>query len=123
MKKSLIIASIFAAVAFTASIFVSAEEEEQTAPLTDNAAAIEAPVASEGAAVLDTNVVAADDTETTVDTVEASFQTMDANQDGVISFEEAETNEMLISAFADLDQDKTEDLSKEEFTAFFAVTK
>jgi len=113
MKKSLIIASIFAAAAFAASIFVSAEEEK--VPLTDSEVSVEQPVAFESEA--------ASETLTTIDTVDASFESMDANQDGVISLEEAETNEMLISAFAELDQDQTKDLSKAEFTEFAALSK
>jgi len=114
MKKSLIIASIFAAAAFTASIFVSAGEEEKV-PLTDSEVSVEQPVAFESEAT--------SETLTTIDTVDASFESMDANQDGVISLEEAEINEMLISAFAELDQDQTNDLSKEEFTEFAALSK
>jgi len=89
MKKSLIIASIFATTAFTASTFAFAEEEEQITPITDN----------------------------------VSFQILDANQDGVISIEEAEINEILINVFADLDQDKSDDLSEEEFSQFSALVK
>jgi len=111
MKKSLIIASMLVATAFTTSTF--AAEEEQKAPEGDNALAVDLPVAFEGVA----------EAVTTFDDVDASFQTMDANQDGVISIEEAEKNDMLINAFVELDLDKTADLSKEEFSKFAALTK
>jgi len=84
MKKLLIIASIFAATAFTASTSAFAEEEVHKTLVTDN----------------------------------ASFQILDANQDGVISIEEAEINEILINLFSDLDQDESSDLSEEEFKQF-----
>jgi len=113
MKKSLIIASMFAATAFTTSTF--AAEEEQTAPEANNAVAVDMPVVFEG--------VAEPEVATTLGDVDASFQTMDANQDGVISIEEAEKNDMLINAFVELDLDKTADLSKEEFSKFAALTK
>jgi len=112
MKKSLIIASMFAATVFTASAFAA---EEQTAPEVDNVVAGEQAVPFEG--------VAASSSAPTIENVDASFQTMDANQDGVISIEEAETNDMLINAFVELDLDKTADLSKEEFSKFAALAK
>jgi len=118
MKKSLIIASVFAATAFTASIFVSAEEGEST----------EKPLATENVVVLEEAVETAAVETNTVEgvvpeSIEASFQSMDANQDGVISIEEAEMNDMLLDAFIDLDLDKTADLSKEEYSKFAALTK
>ena len=55
--------------------------------------------------------------------IEISFQSMDANQDGLISIQEAETNDMLIDAFIDLDLDKTADLTKVEYSKFAALTE
>ena len=112
MKKPLIIASVFAATAFTVSIFVSAEESETTekALTTENVVVLE-----EAAAVVTKGLVS--------EAIETSFQSMDANQDGVISFEEAEMNDMLLDAFIELDLDKTTDLSKEEYSKFAALTK
>ena len=87
MKKSIILASLFAA-----STFVSAEES----------------ITLEGVIP---------------EAVEASFQSMDANQDGLISIEEAEVNEKLLEAFVDLDLDKTADLTKAEFSKFAAISE
>jgi len=114
MKKSLIIASVFAATAFTASIFVSAEEGEST----------EKALTTDNVVVLEEAAVETAATEGILpEAIEASFQSMDANQDGVISIEEAEMNDMLLDAFIELDLDKTADLSKEEYSKFAALTK
>jgi len=112
MKKSLIVASVFAATAFTTSMFVSAEEATTEKALTTESvvleeAAVEAVVTEEAIAKA----------------IEAGFQSMDANQDGAISIEEAEMNDMLLEAFPQLDLDKTADLSKEEYSKFDTLTK
>ena len=114
MKKSLIIASVCAATALTVSIFVSAEEEKSA----EKAVTTENIVVLEDAAV---KTVAMD--SIVLEAIETSFQTMDANQDGVISIEEAEMNEILLDAFIELDLDKTADLSKEEYSKFATLTK
>ena len=55
--------------------------------------------------------------------VEANFQAIDTNLDGVISLTEAENQEKLLAAFPDLDLDKTGDLNEEEFKKFVMVQK
>jgi len=115
MNKSLIIAAVFAATAFAVSIFVSADETEST----EKALTAENIVLVEETAAVETLA-----TEGVLpEAIEASFQSMDANQDGVISIEEAEMNDMLLDAFIQLDLDKTTDLSKEEYSKFALLTK
>lgn len=109
MKKLLIIASVFAATAFTASTFVSADESEKTKALVaESTALLEKAVSSEG-------IVS--------EAIEVSFKTIDKNQDNVISIEEAGVNDMLLESFMELDLDKTEDLTKAEYSKFSAMTK
>ena len=55
--------------------------------------------------------------------VEANFQAIDTNLDGVISLIEAENQEKLLAAFPDLDLDQTGDLNEEEFNKFVMVKK
>lgn len=53
--------------------------------------------------------------------VEANFQAIDTNLDGVISLTEAEGQDKLLAAFPDLDLDKTGDLNADEFKKFVMV--
>jgi Ca2+-binding EF-hand superfamily protein len=53
--------------------------------------------------------------------VEANFQAIDTNLDGVISLTEAEGQDTLLAAFPDLDLDKTGDLNEDEFKKFVMV--
>jgi len=55
--------------------------------------------------------------------VEANFQAMDKNLDGVISLAEAEGQDKLLAAFPDLDLDKTGDLNEGEFKKFAMIKK
>lgn len=55
--------------------------------------------------------------------VEANFQAMDKNLDGVISLTEAEGQDKLLAAFPDLDLDKTGDLNEGEFKKFVMIKK
>jgi len=50
--------------------------------------------------------------------VETSFETYDVDQDGLISLNEAATNEALSIAFTTLDIDQNGDLSEDEFSNF-----
>lgn len=44
------------------------------------------------------------------------FSSFDANEDGVISMEEAQVNSQLVKIFKQLDTDGNGELSKEEFS-------
>lgn len=50
--------------------------------------------------------------------VESSFAAFDVDQDGLISLNEASTNEALSVAFTNLDIDQNGDLSEDEFSKF-----
>lgn len=52
-----------------------------------------------------------------------SFKTLDANQDNVISRTEAEEQKELLSAFIDIDVDRTGDLSEVEYNKFAMLAK
>lgn len=47
-----------------------------------------------------------------------TFESLDANKDGLISVQEASSNDDLFTAFKSLDKDKDGALSKEEFAAY-----
>ena len=113
MKKSFIVASVFAVTALSTSMFVSAEEAEPT----------EKVLTTESIVLEEAAVEAVVTEEALAKAIEAGFQSMDANQDGAISIEEAEMNDMLLEAFPQLDLDKTADLSKEEYSKFDTLTK
>jgi Ca2+-binding EF-hand superfamily protein len=50
--------------------------------------------------------------------VESSFSAFDVDQNGLISLNEASTNEALSVAFTNLDIDQNGDLSEDEFSKF-----
>jgi len=50
--------------------------------------------------------------------VETSFEAFDVDQDGLISLNEASTNEALSIAFSTLDIDQNGDLTEDEFSKF-----
>jgi Ca2+-binding EF-hand superfamily protein len=110
MKKSLILASLFAvsASAFAASLLVSNEDTDKAAPASET---------------ITINETASTDEVISTETIKPSFQSMDANQDGLISIDEAESNEMLLEAFVELDLDKTADLTEAEYSKFAALAE
>ena len=128
MKKPLILASLLAVSALAASIFVSAEETTpavEAVVIEDAATTPETTVSTEGVTPAE-NVTAAEEVPAEgiiPAAIEESFQSMDANQDGVISITEAENNDVLLDAFSELDLDKTADLTKAEYSKFVALTQ